>query len=210
MRGPENECRRLAELYASMIDGELRNVAEDPKSITEIAFEALKSEFGRRGLAENVNVDSDAFPEKQFIPELLGPVIVRRFTRLEEALVARAAVESAGIECLFYDDNIVRANCYLSNLVGGLKLVVRSEDVLAAIELLDVEIPEVFEVTGVGEYRQPKCSQCGSLDVISEVVKEVADGQFVPSYLTSASQEGWKCQSCGHALPDSSEKSGND
>ena len=44
-RDPEAERRRLAEYYASLTEGELRKIAEDPASLTRnAAIEALNSE----------------------------------------------------------------------------------------------------------------------------------------------------------------------
>ena len=41
----------------------------------------------------------------------------------------------------------------------------REEDTETAISILDQPIPEGFDVAGVGEYRQPNCPKCQSLDV---------------------------------------------
>jgi len=46
-----------------------------------------------------------------------------------------------------------------------------------ARELLEQDTPEKFQVDGVGEYQQPRCPQCQSLDVaFNELNKRIAYG----------------------------------
>jgi Putative prokaryotic signal transducing protein len=197
-RDPEEERRRLAELYASMTEGELRKIAEDPKALTDAAIESLNKEFARRNLDVELEISKPELEQShQEIPEL---VILRHFRDLPEALLAKGGLESAGIECFFDDDNIVRMDWFISNAVGGIKLLVRPEDFAAANEILEQGVPTAFDVPGLGEYQQPCCPKCGSLDVVSEVVKKVAAGAATNSGgEVPALQRGWKCQSCGHA-----------
>jgi hypothetical protein len=200
-RDPEEERLRLAELYASMTEGELRKIADDPKSLTEPASEALSSEFARRALDVNLEIPQ---PEPVSHPEIPDLVILRHFRDLPDALIAKGGIESAGIECFFDDDNIVRMDWFISNAVGGIKLLVRPQDATAANEILEHGVPEAFDVPGVGEYEQPRCPKCQSLDVISELVRNVGEndsggsGGVVPRV-----QRGWKCESCGNAWPAS-------
>jgi hypothetical protein len=69
------------------------------------------------------------------------PVIIRKFRDLPEASIAKSILESAGIECFLSDDNLVRLDWFYSNLIGGIKLLVREEDAEAAIKLLDESRP---------------------------------------------------------------------
>ena len=46
----EKERQRLASLYAEMSDLELRNVGNNPESLTDWAFAALRQEMNKRGL----------------------------------------------------------------------------------------------------------------------------------------------------------------
>jgi hypothetical protein len=52
-----------------------------------------------------------------------------------------------------------------SNLLGGIKLYLRKVALETASSLLDQEVIEKFEVEGVGEYQQPRCPNCRSLEV---------------------------------------------
>lgn len=96
------------------------------------------------------------------------------------------------------DDNMVRLDWFYSNLVGGVKLQVRAEDVEAANEILNQPIPDEFEVEGWGEYEQPRCPKCKSLDVVfEELNKPIAYGSAFLSLPLPIHNRGWKCRTCG-------------
>jgi hypothetical protein len=107
-------------------------------------------------------------------------VTLRRFRDAPEALLAKSILDSAEIECILGDENLVRVDWFWSNLIGGIKLWVRREDAAAAAALLYQGIPEGFEVEGVGKYKQPRCPNCQSFDV------------------SFKEQCGCKCNACGH------------
>jgi hypothetical protein len=121
---------------------------------------------------------------------------IRQFRDLPEALLAKGSLESAGIEAVLTDDNIVRLDWFWSNLMGGIKLKVSPEEVEAANEILDQPIPEGFDVTGVGEYQQPHCPKCQSLDV---KFQEVSPAAYVSAYLNVPIPfhcRAWRCHAC--------------
>src|SRR5947209_4484756 len=95
----------------------------------------------------------------------LGLVVLCRYRDLHEAMMAKGALDSAGIPSFMADENTVRMDWMWSNAIGGIRLFVREEDASDAGDLLDQPIPERLEVPDVGEYQQPSCPQCGSLDV---------------------------------------------
>jgi hypothetical protein len=77
-----------------------------------------------------------------------GPLaMVKRFYAITEALVAKSALDSAGIDSLLADEDVVQM--VYPNLVGGLKLMVRPEDLETAVQLLSQvasgELPEEDE-----------------------------------------------------------------
>lgn len=177
----EKERQRLAALYASMPSAQLRQIASESSELTDAARAALDFEIGRRGLSIE---DSPARETPQVAPDNspdLKLVMVRRFRDLPEALLAKGSLDSAAIEAFLADDNMVRLDWFISNLIGGVKLLVRPEDVEEATAVLDQPIPENFEVDGVGEYQQPRCPQCNDLDISFE--------EF---------NTGWACHHCGH------------
>ena len=126
-------------------------------------------------------------------------VMIRRFRDLPEALLAKGSLEAAGIECSLADDNMVRMDWFISNLLGGVKLFVSQEDAEEAVAILDQPIPENFEVEGVGEYQQPHCPQCGSLDVsFEELNKPLAYSSAYLSVPLPLHNQGWACHACKH------------
>jgi len=192
----EKERARLQGLYAAMSDGELQEVADDADSLTPVARTALGAEMLRRGM--------EAPPESAMTQEAERrtpkPVIVGRYRDLSTASIAKSILDSAGMESFLADDSVIRLDWLYSNAMGGIKLLVRDEDAAAARELLGAQIPEKFEVEGVGEYEQPKCPNCSSLDVsFEELDREIAHPGLLLGIPIPAVKHGWNCHACGHA-----------
>ncbi len=75
--------------------------------------------------------------------------MIRRFRDLPEALLAKSILESAGIESFLGDENIVRIDWFYSNLVGGIKLLVRAQDAETASKVTCLQnVPEKFRCRG--------------------------------------------------------------
>jgi hypothetical protein len=204
---PERDLQRLAHLYASMSDGQLERLAGEAGSLSDVAREALRLELSRRGSEIALQEPTAAWDGK----EVPGPITLRQFRDLPKALLAKTILDSANVECFLADDNIVRLNWLLSNLVGGVKLWVRPEDV-DAVSLLDQDYLEAFDVEGVGKYKQPRCPNCQSFDIsFQELMKDVAYGSISLAWvlafpaLIPLKRLGWKCHSCGHAWEGSNE-----
>jgi Putative prokaryotic signal transducing protein len=192
---PEDERRRLSKLYGDMSEGELREVAEEAPRLTEVARQMLAEVIARRGLDIRL-ADSIPFDEV----ELQELVTVRTFRDLPEALLAKGALEAAGIECHLADENMVRLNWFISGALGAIKLRVKKEDVQEAQAVLEEPIPETFEVEGIGAVEQPRCPRCGSLDIAhqSGLDKRFAlPALWVGGIPIPVTQNDWKCQSCG-------------
>ena len=128
----EQERERLARQYSGMTPEELEKVAAEAVSLTDVAREALKAEIVSRGLAitlsESTRVD---------VVEERDLVMIRRFQSLTEALLAKGSLDSSGIESFLTDDNMVRMDWFISNLLGGVKLLVNREDAESAAAILD-------------------------------------------------------------------------
>jgi len=134
----ERERERLQRVYSGMTDEELQTFASDSASLTAEAIQALGSEIARRKL--DINIPSSSGEDSLEQREL---VTIRRFQTLSEALIARSALESAGIESFLLDDNTARV--YTANTVGGIRLQVDKGDEEAAAELLNQTIPDSSE-----------------------------------------------------------------
>jgi len=194
----QKERRRLAELYASLEEGELEEIAGDAGSLTPVAREALRSEMLSRGMeAPPANAGAAETPASK--DEAPSPVMIARYGGVPEALVAKSMLDSAGIESFLGDENLVRLDWFYSNLAGGIKLMVREEDAETATAVLERNIPEKLEVAGVGEYEQPSCPKCGSLDVSFDGLdKRVAYTGFFLGVPIHLKHKGGKCHACGH------------
>ncbi|HVP43495.1 MAG TPA: DUF2007 domain-containing protein [Terriglobales bacterium] len=202
----ERERQRLAALYAGMSEEELKAVAHDAGSLTEVALQTLSDEVRRRGLdiplAESVVPMTDV--------EQLQLVVVQQFRDMPQAILAKGTLESAGIECFLVDDNMVRLDWFISNLLGGVKLAVRTEDAEAAREVLEQPIPEGFAVEGVGDYEQPRCPRCGSLEITHEanLDKRIALPALYVGLPIPVPRNVWKCESCGAHWREDGEEGG--
>jgi hypothetical protein len=224
MINPEQERRRLAEFYAGQMGGELEKVAGEAYELTDLAREVLRAELAKRGLSIELVEQAPALavaptpppapgdpppePPVELLPdgdgelELRNRVAIRQFRDLPEALLAKGSLDSAGVECALVDDNVVRLDWFWSNLMGGVKLVVDREDVAAAEEVLSQPIPEHFDVSGVGEYEQPRCPTCDSLDINFQELEPVA---YVAAYLNVPipfHRRAWRCHNCNAEWQD--------
>ncbi|MGC2193301.1 MAG: DUF2007 domain-containing protein [Terriglobales bacterium] len=204
-----DEPGKLARLYARMSDSELQQLAKDPGSLTDAAQNALEAEVRNRRAAIGPRDWAADGPDTPDISagteelQLRNLVTIRKFRDLPEALLAKGSLESAGIECFLADDNMVRMDWFISNFIGGVKLQVKADDGAIATEILDQPIPEDFEVEGSGEYRQPKCPNCQSVDVsFEELNKPVAFVSASIGLPFPLHRKAWRCHSCGREWED--------
>ena len=131
MTDHEKERVRLARAYSEMSDEALKELGEDPSTLTEVAKNILASEIASRG------IEISRKPAKE-PRQYSGPlVLAKRFRDLPEAFVARSILDSAQIDSFLADENLVRIDWLYSNLIGGAKLMVRPEDLEEAKVLLD-------------------------------------------------------------------------
>ena len=199
MTTPEQEHTRIAGVYAAMSNGELERLAATAYELSETARQALESEIARRGLSLSL-----APPPGVDVYELEERVTLRQYRDLPEALLAKGSLESAGIPAHLVDDNMVRLDWFYSNLIGGIKLQVRTEDADAANEILSQPIPEVVDVEGLGEYAQPRCPRCQSLDVaFQELNKLVSYGSAWMGFPIPVTNRAWSCHACGNEWEES-------
>jgi len=191
----EREREDFALTYSRMSDGELVKLALQPWSLSDAAWEALDDEFERRDLE---------LPEPESPPETVSLekrnlVVLRSFRDIPEALLAKGRLESAGVDCFLADDNMVRMDWFISNLLGGVKLLVDADEFREASRILNEPIPEELEVEGVGEYVQPRCPHCGSLDVVyAGLNKKVSYTSAWLGLPIPWPRSDWQCQGCGH------------
>lgn len=146
-------------------------------------------------------MSGDALPTKN-----TDFVMLRRYRDLPEAVIAKSILDAEGIDSVLGDENLVRMDWFWFNLLGGVKLWVRLQDLENAQELIDQRSLENFDVEGVGAFSQPHCPQCQSIDISFRALnKRVA---FVSAYFglpIPLKRRGWKCHTCGHSWQDPGE-----
>jgi hypothetical protein len=134
-------------------------------------------------------------------------LVLRRFRDLPPALLLRSLLDSAAIECFLADQNTIRMDWFWSNFLGGVKLCVRKADVDSAASLLGQGVPEKLDCGEVGEYQQPRCPKCESLEISFQGLNKPVDytRAFVGGHLPHP-RSLWECDSCGYQWPESNEK----
>lgn len=202
---PNSPDEQLAQRYHDMSDAELTQLSADIADLTDTARQLLEREMIRRGLALEA-------PKKPYTPEELAesvpPVLVGRFQYLHDALLAKGQLDAAGIPSSLVDDNMVRMDWFYSNLIGGVKLFVKAEDEAEATEVLNQPIPDTFEVEGVGEFEQPRCPKCNSVDISFESLDKLPSyGSMWLGVPIPVGANRWRCHACdavceGDASPD--------
>jgi hypothetical protein len=150
--------------------------------------------------------DSNERPPKS--EEIGNLVVLQRFRELAEAELAKSVLESTGIKCVLRTVELLGGS---SNALGGIKVCVGREDAGIAAKILGQEIPESFDVEGVGQFKQPRCPNCQSLDISLRDW----DRRFVRFVVgvpgpTRRSGRIWLCHSCNHEWPDSDDFSDRD
>lgn len=177
-----------------MSELELRELATDWHDLTDEAQIALESEFVSRGL----EFVEPPLPLDKAV-EYRDLVTLRRYRDLSEAIVARAVVESAGIFCFLKDENLVRLDWQMSNLVGGIRLQVGATDVEAAEAVLAQPVPDSIDIPDQPGFEQPRCPRCNSTDIAWE--RQGRKAALVSLYLFSLplprGSESWHCSNCG-------------
>jgi Putative prokaryotic signal transducing protein len=127
------EYERFAAHYSEMTDGELLKLAVESSELSDPAWDALEDELERRKLELP---EPEPAPQTT-LPEMRNLVVLRRFRDVPEALLAKGSVEASGIECFLADENMVRMDWFISNLLGGVKLLVQPADFSKASQILN-------------------------------------------------------------------------
>ncbi len=137
-------------------------------------------------------------------------IVLRRFRDMPDAFLFGSVLDSAGIECYLADENTIRMDWFWCDFLGRVKLCVRNADAEAALNLLEQDVIEKFEVDGVGEYQQPRCPVCQSLQVSFRGLNKAVD--YMSALLGGPRplhRSLWECGACRHQWPESSEKPPN-
>jgi hypothetical protein len=188
--------QNFGEFYRSLPESELLKIVEDWFSLTDDAKLALQAELTQRG----VEFREPPLSEKDDPSDLYRHLVtIRRYRDLSEAIVARGVIESAGIYCFLKDENFVRLDWQMSNLIGGISLQVSEEDVEAAEAILQQPAPEAIPLPDQPSFEQPHCPRCDSIDIAWE--RRGRKAALISLYLFSLpaprGSESWRCNECG-------------
>lgn len=198
----------FAERYSAVSETELMDLARSYDDLVDEAQTALRAEFARRGL-EPPLIEEE---EPLLAGDDPGLVTVARYRDMPEAIVARAVLQEAGIECLLRDENTVRTDWLLSNLIGGMRLQVAAKDEAAAREVLSQPAPQQFATDSGEEFVQPVCPKCGSMDVIANDHdrKVLAASMLIniPIPHRRAQEAEWRCMECDSTWVDGEQPAG--
>jgi predicted nucleic-acid-binding Zn-ribbon protein len=196
-------------LYGTKSNRQLLEIARGYEALPEANQAALREEFASRGLEPPLIEDrKDNEQETATVGEPASFLVtVGTYRDLSEAIVARAVLEQAGIECFLQDENMIRLDWAISNAIGGLRLQVSNKDAAQATALLSQPIPASFATDSGAEFHQPVCPKCGSLDVmVNDTDRKIgmtgiflAGLPLIGALPTMAIQrkDVWKCLNCG-------------
>jgi Putative prokaryotic signal transducing protein len=87
-----------------------------------------------------------------------------------EAELARARLEAEGVEAVLGDDNLIHMDWFVAQAVGGVKVLVRPEELARAAEILraDHSLPEVGLAEAEDSSDPPRCPRCNSTNLVFE------------------------------------------
>jgi hypothetical protein len=172
----------LTQLYASFSETELRNLAGTLGDLTEVAQQALKSEFTRRGLTLPAQAGATQHGDESTLQGFAANAPAERvfeFADLEDAILAQSLLRSAGIESVVPTSEI--------GAVDTPRLIVAPADASAAQSILSR--PNALGTLSAEDaiFTEPVCPECGAPDPLLEGVDPTNQ---------------WHCESCGHAWID--------
>ncbi|NHM00608.1 putative signal transducing protein [Flavobacterium difficile] len=123
---------------------------------------------------------------------------IANYQYTSEAYLFKGKLESEGVEVFLQNENTINTDPLLSNAVGGVKLFVKSEDVMKAKQIL-AAIPE-YSVNDKGELLT--CPNCGATTI--SMVTSIKDVKsflaFMYGLLTLSmplfAKQKYKCENC--------------
>jgi len=130
-----------------------------------------------------------------------GWVKVASFSQPFEAHLARGKLEGEGIPCVMSDEYLVRVDWFLSNAIGGVKLMVPLAELAHARDVLRPE-PRLVVVAEAGTPADGEmiCPRCRSYDVYYSRYSRRAAGFFILllGFLIPWKDRRWSCTQCGY------------
>lgn len=186
--------------YNGLTDADLLAEAAHTADLTPEAEDALQRELQRRSLDAPAPSTEDEEP-------LLNPerwVTVDRFRDLSTAIVARGALEAAGIPCFLRDENTIRLDWQISNFIGGMRLQVHEDDREAAATILNGLERNSGQDEADGMLAGDRCPFCGSTAIHR---KEESFGLrtamlWIFTLPLPRGRRYWQCDTCGRRFTE--------
>jgi hypothetical protein len=127
-------------------------------------------------------------------------ITVASFSQPIEAHLARTRLESEGITCVVSDEYLVRVDWFLSNAVGGVKLLVPVWEAARARDLLRPR-PRLLVVGSAAANGEMICPRCHCDDVYYTRYSRRMAGLFIllVGFLIPWRDRRWECKQCGYA-----------
>jgi hypothetical protein len=133
--------QQFADRYSGMTDDELLKLASESGALSDAAWDALEDELERR----NLEVPEAEASSPLVQPAMRDLVLLRRFRDIPEALLAKGRLDASGINCFLADENMVRMDWFISNFLGGVKLLVEPADFTKASRVLNEPLPDALD-----------------------------------------------------------------
>ena len=189
----------LREHYADLNDRALLDVAAERDTLTPEAHAVLQEQLQQRGL-----LAPDLAPAVDATETAVPWVTIDRFRDLSSAIVARGALEAAGIPCFLRDENTVRLDWQISNFIGGMRLQVHADDEAAARSVLLAAPTEQDASEAQPLEPEEHCPFCGSSDLhrVDSSVGVRAAALWLFALPLPLSTRSWHCDHCGREFPE--------
>jgi Putative prokaryotic signal transducing protein len=128
-------------------------------------------------------------------------VTIAAFSQPIEAHLARTKLESEGIACMVGDEYLVRVDWFLSNAIGGVKVMVPAWEAERARDILRPR-PHLVVVANTGDPADGDmiCPRCRSYDVYYQRYSRRVSSIFILlfGFLIPWRDRRWSCTQCGY------------
>lgn len=128
-------------------------------------------------------------------------ITIASFSQPIEAHLARAKLESEGITCMIGDENLIRVDPFLSNAIGGVKIMVPQWEVERAKDALRPQ-PQLVVVANDNDPPDGEmiCPRCRSYDVYYRRYSRRISSIFILlfGFMIPWRDRRWSCTQCGY------------
>lgn len=125
-------------------------------------------------------------------------IVIKKFSELNKAYIAKASLEAAGIDCFLADEHTTNLGFY-TQAIGGARLFVNEDDVDKAMEILGYDFSADVEAKFSEDEPAYQCPACQSDNLIEQSKGELPI--FICILLLGLPflffRRGYQCQNCG-------------